>query len=285
MSLTKSLKQNVTEQSGKVAKAISIQFFITVTIILQIAVVFFSFKGTLFPGSEAMSGIAGTCAEIIAGLYGITMAGYTFFLSRIDGLMASDMTLDYIVNSVKLRYKYIIWYITFNVLMTLFISIFLMYYPAPDEETLSFFYRLFCNEFVVFLGTSIIMILYYSVSVIEPKCLEKEASRQKKKLSRSLGKEGDVIAFISMYDKIEARCNAMIPENVLSRLHENKGKHFEYTIELLYETKPLIRPVIPELRRIHRYYECVVNCTPMTVSKEMCGAAQRVLIFLQTEYR
>lgn len=282
MSLSKSLKQNATEQSGKVAKAMSIQFFITMTMILQVVVVVLSLKGTLFPGGEIMSDIAGTCAEIVAGLYGITLAGYTFFLSRMDALMASDMTLDYIVNSVKMKYKYIIGYITFNVLMTLFISIFLMYYPAPDEETLSFFYRLFCNEFVVFLGTSIIMILYYSVSVIEPNCLEKEASKQKKKLSRSLGKEGDVIAFISIYDKIEARCNAMIPENVLGQLHENKGKHFEYTIELLYETRPLMRPVIPEIRRIHRYYECVVNCTPMTVSQEMCTAAQRVLVFLQS---
>ena len=133
----------------------------------------------------------------------------------------------------------------------------------------------------MFSGTSIIMILYYSVSVIEPNCLEKEALKQKKKISRSFGKEGDVIAFISMYDKIETKCNAMIPENVLGQLHENKGKHFEYTIELLYETKPLMRPVIPEIRRIHRYYECVVNCSPMTVSQEMCVQAQMVLNFLK----
>ena len=37
--------------------------------------------------------------------YGITLAGYTFFLSRIDALIASDMTLDYIVNSVKMKYN------------------------------------------------------------------------------------------------------------------------------------------------------------------------------------
>ena len=281
MSLNKSIKQNITGHSAMVVKAMSVQFFITMTIILQIVVVIISVKGTLFPGSEIMSEIAGTCAEIIAGLYGITLAGYTFFLSRIDALMASDMTLDYIVSNVKIRYKYIIWYITINVLMSLFTSIFLMYFPAPDGEKLSFFYRLFCNEFIVFLGTSIVMILYYSVSVIEPNCLEKEAKKQKKKLSRSFGKEGDIMAFISMYDKIEERCNAMIPENVLGQLQENKGKHFEYTIELLYETKPLLRPVLPEIRRIHRYYECVLNCTPMTVSQEMCEAAHRVLVFLK----
>lgn len=280
MSLNKSLKQNMAGHGEMVVKAMSIQFFLSMTIVMQVIVVIISVKGTLFPGSEIMSGIAGTCAEIIAGLYGITLAGYTFFLSRMDALVASDMTLDYIVTNVKMRYKYIIWYLTFNVLMTLFTSIFLMYFPAPGGEKLSFFYRLFCNEFIVFVATSIIMILYYSVSVIEPNCLEKEAQKQKKRLSRSFGKEGDIMAFISMYDKIEERCNAMIPANVLSQLQENKGKHFEYTIELLYETKPLMRPVLPEIRRIHRYYECVVNCTPMTVSWEMCEAAQRVLVIL-----
>ena len=280
MNSMKELQMHAKEQGTKIAKAMSIQFFVTLTIILQIIVVVVSFKGTFFPGGEIMQGIAGTCAEIIAGLYGITLAGYTFFLSRIDALMASDMTLDYIVNSVKMKYKYIIYFITFNVMMTLFTSIFLMYYPAPDDQMLSFLYRLFCNEFIVFLGTSIIMILYYSISVVEPNCLEKEAAKQKKKLSRTFGKEGDVIEFISMYDKIEESCNAMIPENVLSQLHENKGKHFEFTIELLYETKPSMRPVIPEIRRIHRYYECVVNCTPMKVSQEMCVAAERVLAYL-----
>ena len=42
----------------------------------------------------------------------IVIAGYTFFMSRIDALMATDATLDYIVGSVKMRFKSLIWYIT-----------------------------------------------------------------------------------------------------------------------------------------------------------------------------
>ena len=93
--------------------------------------------------------------------------------------------------------------------------------------------------------------------------------------------KGDVLAFISMYDEIENVCNAMLPENVLGQIHENKGKHFEYTIELLNECKPMIRPIIPELKRIHRYYECVINSVPMTVSQEMCTRTQKILVFLK----
>lgn len=53
------------------------------------------------------------------------------------------------------------------------------------------------------------------------------------------------------------------------------------TIELLYETRPSLRPMIVDLKRIHRYYECVVNCSPMSVSQEMCNVAQRVLTYLE----
>lgn len=62
--------------------------------------------------------VVSTCAQIIAGLYGITMAGYTFFLSRIDALIASDATLDYIVASIKRQFKSLIWYITMNAPLT-----------------------------------------------------------------------------------------------------------------------------------------------------------------------
>lgn len=115
----------------------------------------------LFPGNDALMNIVSTCSQIIAGLYGITLAGYTFFLSRIDALSTSDATLDYVVGSIKSRFKYLIWYITANVLMTLLISIILMYAPSPVGEQISFFYRLFCNEFILFVVFSIALILYY----------------------------------------------------------------------------------------------------------------------------
>lgn len=129
--------------------------------------------------------------------------------------------------------------------------------------------------------TSIVMILYYSISVISPNSIEKTARNLKKKISRINGKEGSILEFIVMYEKITELSNRYIPQNVLNQIQNNKGNHFEYNIELLYQTNITIRPIIPELKRIHRYYQCVVNCTPMTVSQEMCIIAQRVILFLK----
>lgn len=247
----------------------------------QVLAVWLSTKVAIFPGAEAMSGIVSTCSEIIAGLYGITMAGYTFFLSRIDALMASDGTLDHVVKSIKTRFKYLIWYITGNVLMTLFISIVLMYLPVPTGEEVGFFYRLFCNEFILFVGFSIGLILYYSILVIDPNSIEKEAGRLKKRLGGRKPVPGSAVEFIGLYDRIEERCNAMLPSAVLHQLHENKGRHFELTLELLQEQGLVCRPLLMDVVRIHRYYECAVNCSPMTVSQEMCILAGKTLADLE----
>ena len=262
-------------------KAMSFYIIAIATIVGHGTAIFLSVKGSLFPGADVFQSIISTCAQIIAGLYGITMAGYTFFLSRMDALTATDATLDYIVASVKRRFKHLIWFITYNVLLTLFISIFLMYLPMPDDPNHTFFYRLFCNEFIFSMGFSVSLILYYSILVIDPNCLEKEARKLKKRISHPHGPTGDTTEFISLYDQIENKCNAMLPANVLHQIHENKGKHFEYTIELLFAQKLLALPLIHDLKRVHHYYECTINCRPMTVTQEMCQLAKHLLQFLE----
>ena len=261
---------------------LSLPGLICANIAAQFLILWLSAQENLFPGADVFMSILSTCSEIIAGLYGTTLAGYTFFLSRIDALTASDATLDYVVSSIKNRFKHLIWYITFNVLITLTISIPLMYVPAPADEQIGFFYRLFCNEFLLFLSFSIVLILYYSICVINPNCVQKEAARLKKRLSRR-GPSGSAAEFICLYDQIETACNNLLPSSVLHQIHENKGKHFEYTLQLLEEQTILSLPLIADLHRIHRYYECTINCTPLRVSEEMCILARRIQAFLTSD--
>ena len=277
----KNLRPDVLLPRNTAIAVMSLPGLIGVNITAQVLVLWLSAQEGLFPGADIFMSILSSCSEIIAGLYGTTLAGYTFFLSRIDTLMASDTTLDYVVSSIKNRFKHLIWYITFNVLITLSISVVLMYAPTPADEQISFFYRLFCNEFVLFLGFSIVLILYYSILVVNPNCVEKEAAKLKKRLSHR-GPAGNAAEFIGMYDQIETACNALLPQRVLSQIHENKGKRFEYTIQLLGEQNILAFPLIADLNRIHRYYECVINCTPLSVNEEMCVLARRVLAFLNS---
>lgn len=280
--LKKQFQRKSRKQSHTAIFILSLPSVAGMYIIAHIFALWLSMQEWLFPGADEFMSIISTCSEIIAGLYGTTLAGYTFFLSRIDALMASDTTLDYVVSSIKNRFKYLIWYITFNVLVTLFISIVLMYVPTPTIEEITFLYRLFCNEFLLFLCFSIVLILRYAILVVNPNCIAKEAAKLKQKLSRD-NSAGNASEFIALYDRIETYCNRLVPGNVLNQIHENKGKRFEYTIELLNEQNILSLPLILELTRIHRYYGCVVNCSPLRVSEEMCVLARRAVDFLESK--
>lgn len=258
-------------------KLISFHVLPTMMVIFQLIALWVSSRISLFPGEEELKSIVSSFAEIIAGLYGITLASYTFFLSRIDALTATDATLDYVVDSIKRRFKYLIWYITANVLLLLCVSMVLMYCSAPEGEELGFLYRLACNEFMLFAVFSVGLILYYSILVIDPNCIAKHAAKLKRKLGGRFYKPGSVVEFIGLYSRIEEVCNGMLPEPVLTQLHENKGKHFELTLELMADRNPGLLPLIYDLTRIHRYYECVLNCSKLSVSEEMCKLARNTL--------
>ena len=281
MNFRRHLGNELADQGQRLFKVASFHLLPVIAVVGQLFVFWFSVKENLFPDNDALMTVISCCAQIIAGLYGITLAGYTFFLSRIDALMATDATLDYIVSSVKQRFKVLIWYITATVAATLFISVFLMYYRQDSGVIPAYLYRVICNEFLLFMGFATSLILYYSVGVVDPNCLEKEARKLKRKLGYRFGPAGSAVEFIALYDQIEQRCNEMLPEAVLHQIHENKGKHFEYTIELLQEQKILLKPLAADINRIHRYYECSINCRPLSVSQEMCLLAERVLSCLQ----
>ena len=283
MNIKKQIQSELAYSGQTLVKAASFQLVPFLAIAGQVPVLWFSCQAELFPDHDARMNIISCCAQIIAGLYGITLAGYTFFLSRIDALMAADMTLDYIVSSVKRRFKYLIWYITGTVAIALLISVFLMYYPESSGIIPDYPYRVIVNEFILFVVFATGLILYYSVGVVNPNCIEKEARKLKNRLEFRFSPAGNVVEFLSLYDQIRNRCNAMVPQSALKQIHENKGRQFACTIELLQDQQTLPRPLLADLRRIHRYYECCINCSPMTVSQDMCLLARKAAAFLNQE--
>ena len=66
----KKLKHETLDYSSITVKAVSVQYLLFMVLAGQVGALWFSAKENLFPGAEAFQQIVGTCAEIIAGLYG-----------------------------------------------------------------------------------------------------------------------------------------------------------------------------------------------------------------------
>ncbi len=274
-------KQKMTKWRSLMVKIATIQFVQLIMLAGHVAAVVCALNTELFPGEEAIKSIVSSFSEILAGLYGTTLAGYTFFLSRIDALTASDSSLDFVVVNIKNRFKSLIYFITGHVIFTLFASLVLMYASMPQGDLWRFLYRLVCNEFAVNTVFSIVLILYYAVRVIDPNGLEREAKKQKEILSAPEGAQGSVTEFLALYSAIVTHCNARLPESVVQPIRRNKGDRFAYSIALMEEWEAEQKPLLEEITRIHHYYECMVNCSPMTVTQEMCLLARGVLTKLE----
>ncbi len=279
----KSGRSRPRRKPGITSKILLIHILRSVTAGAHILAIWLAGTVDLFPDRDSMMSILSSFAEITAGLYGITLANYTFFLSRMDGLMASDATMEYIVGRIKKRFQGLVAYITFNVAMLLGITLCLMYCPQPESGALIFFYRLFCNEFILYTASSISLILYYSVMVVDSKCVENEAAKLKKELSKHEEISGDIGQFIELYDRMEAACYGRMPTAVQKSLTEHKGRRFGDSLTILQELDPQINKLLPDILRVQHYYECTINSSSVTVTQEMCLLAEGIVHQLSQE--
>ena len=270
------MAKNKMKSARKFSRIPLIYYLHQLTILSHIAVIFGSMNDRFFPTQDNLLQILSTGSEVIAGLYGITLSGYVFFLSRIDGLASSDVTLEDVVYDMKQRYKYMIWGISINVLMALIGCGVIQYYPTDSGIISDYFYRLICNEALLFMFSSVIFIFYYTLSVINPRSLEKAAINLKKKLSRDTI-TGDISQFFADYEKIDVRCMELL--NHETQAHLNRIGHCNSALvhDVLREQGNVNHHLLDDIVSLRRYHNCLLHCKQMTVSQEMCDLAKNVL--------
>ena len=265
------------------ATFVAIYYLRSFTVLAQIGIFWLSAKDSFFPNADVRMSILSSYSAIIAGLYGITMAGFTFFLSRIDAMILTDSTVEYVASSLKHKFKVLIWCISSNVSVTLFISIALMYIPASKELSETFLYRLFFNEFVLFFLSSIGLIMIYSMMVINPNSIQSEAEKLKKKISKPGAQPGDAVQFLSAYATLENACENLLPPLAVSKLKRDKGSRFEAILSLLYEQETLDKKALDKITTVHHDYACTVNCKTMQASRQMCTLTMELLAHIRCE--
>lgn len=250
-------------------------------ILTQVVAITVSRKIGYFPDAQTIMQILSTCVQLLAGLYGVTITGYIFFLSRLDGLVAENYTVENISMKLKDSFKYLIWNISGNVFIAIILYVILMYYPMSTNVIPEDVYRLMFNEFLVFVLNSVILIMGYSASVVESNNLTKEAYKGKDIISNHDNLSGNVLEFMSIYGQIEACCRAKLTDDIILQLQEVGKNRLPIIIELLEGQNLLKESLIRDLHKLHEYYSCMVNCTPLYVTQEMCEFAQHILVNLR----
>ena len=235
--------------------------------------------------TEAVSTVMSTCAEVLAGLYGITLTGYIFFSDRFQNTSREDESLYDAVQALLLRYNHMAGFISLLCLICIVSGEGIVLY---GENTLlpEGLLRFWINETLLLYFLTFDFILYFVISVLDPHKVSRISSQKKAKLSQS-SEAGDPEYFLADWMAIEAQLQ-QLREKLIRDVHlvPGAGKNkpqIVHTLEILRNYGRISGALWRKLDRLRQYHNLALHDPGMTVSKEMCDLAKEARTELDTK--
>lgn len=246
-----------------------------VVLIMQAAAVLDCFFPLLEYDTEAVSTVLSTCAEVLAGLYGITLTGYIFFADRFQNTSKEDESLYDAVQALMLRYNHMAGLISLMCLVCILSGEVLVLYGSNSllGEKI---HRFWINETLLLYFVSFDFILYFVISVLDPHKVSRISSLRRAKLS-SDPIPGDPEVFLAHWSAVEELLASRKEKLIRDvRLIPGKGKNkpeLVHTLEVLRNYNRISGSLYRRLDRLRQYHDLALHDPGMTVSQEMCDLA------------
>ncbi|MBQ8519766.1 MAG: hypothetical protein IJ455_09235 [Agathobacter sp.] len=227
---------------------------------------------------ESMAQVLGTSAEVVAGLYGLTLTGYIFFQDRLQQKADNDDLLEDIITLLKKRYHNMVLILSgicFAVILVAFN--FIIYQPDSGIFPMQFYYFWGYEAlFLVFLA--LVFNIYFIITVVDPDKIPRASLQYKQKLSNSDAELGSLQGFLQDYEDIEQLLIKKSEGIAVSHLGTNPWKALKHLNgkEKLEIRKIVSDPLLINLSKLSQYYSYMVFSQEMTVTKEMCDLAKKV---------
>ncbi|CAI3954176.1 hypothetical protein [Alteromonas macleodii] len=143
-----------------------------------------------------------TSAQVLAGIYGLTLTGFIFFRNELSREEFEDDTLTVAVESLKERYFNILLFVTALSIFTLVISN-LVISSESSEHTM--FNTILMNTAQSAFFINLLVIAYFIFDVIAPKRIEKESKviQQKVDPTPEAENKGSLESFLTNYNQLE----------------------------------------------------------------------------------
>ena len=215
--------------------------------------------------------------QTLAGLYGITMTGYVFFLGRIDTLVQADWTISDVAETLKKQFVRMVYLISAAFLVSLFLCGLNVYLQSYAVQMPSWLNLLLLNESLLFIGMTVMVIVYYIVNVVDPGNLRRAADTLRKALEQKKHEPGDPVLFFTQYQKLEAQCQNLLPEQMRNM---PLGK---MQLEYLRWKGVLTPEMLQAAKEIRQYHSCVLHGSEISVSQAACNQVIELVMQLSVD--
>lgn len=142
-----------------------------------------------------------TSAQVLAGVYGLTLTAFIFFRNELSREEFEDETLVEAVESLKNRYFTLLMFVTFSSIMSLLLSNLAISY----ESTGTPLGRIIINSAQSAFITTLLAVTYFIFEVISPKRIERESKKLQEQVDpeREEAEKGSLEEFLKNYNQIE----------------------------------------------------------------------------------
>lgn len=222
---------------------------------------------------EALLQVLGICVQVIAGLYGITLTGYIFFLGQLQQEAAGNEDLTDVIQLLRQRYNQLVLLITGSTLLCLFSGCILILYSGSTALS-DAVHRLWNTETLLFMAGSVVLIFYFICDVVDPNKFAKISEKNKARLDGPSPASGSVQEFLADCDAIQRLIFAQLPYQSKNQKPTLAGA--------LRQARSYMDPELwRKIDRLTKYYGYLMCSRELTVSEEMCALAREVLEVLR----
>lgn len=227
---------------------------------------------------ESIAQVLTTSTEVVAGLYGLTLTGYIFFLDRLQQKAEDDEMLEDIIALLKKRYHNMVLILSAICFMAIFMAFnFIIYNPQSSLLSEKAYY-LWGYETLLLVYVTLLFNIYFVIIVVDPDKLTRASLRYKQKISNSDAELGSLQEFLQDYEDIEELLKKKSEGLAVSQIGTNPWKALKHLNgkEKLEIRKLVSDPLLINLTKLSQYYSYMVFSQEMIVTKEMCNLAKMV---------
>jgi uncharacterized protein YutE (UPF0331/DUF86 family) len=226
-----------------------------------------------------------TSAQVLAGVYGLTLTGFIFFRNELSREEIEDDTLTEAVESLKNRYFKILMFITILSIFTLLMSNLVISSESKNNSPLTtIMMNIGQSSFVV----NLLVIAYFIFDVISPKRVEKESKSIQQKVDPLLvdNLSGSLEDFLTNYNKLE---------NILQKYGQTYQSEFENNsgrirrrisnvrlAEFILRAEKIDNKLFEEIKNLITLRNSIIHGAEPVVSEKMVVASETILQKLAT---
>jgi uncharacterized protein YutE (UPF0331/DUF86 family) len=227
-----------------------------------------------------------TSAQVLAGVYGLTLTGFIFFRNELSREEIEDETLVEAVESLKSRYFTLLLFVTMSSVVTLLLSNLAISYEGEGTSFSTIIINSAQSAFVI----TLLAVTYFIFEVISPKRIERESRKLQSQVdpAREQANKGSLEEFLKNYNQIEeiiAKYGSVYQTTSSAGYTSRPRRHISNAklIEILFRNEKISESLYGKVRALITLRNSIIHGAEPVVSDHVVTNSSTILRELRKE--